>query len=60
MKPIHIVWVSFSHLVATTLGVTGSSLEQLYRHTGTTMQALGAINVGSGAFMDVSRIVKDF
>ncbi|PVG00698.1 SPRY-domain-containing protein [Serendipita vermifera] len=47
-------------ILATTIGVTSSSLEQLYRHTGTAMQALGAINVGSGAFMDVSRIVKDF
>ncbi|KIM34017.1 hypothetical protein M408DRAFT_89481 [Serendipita vermifera MAFF 305830] len=46
-------------ILATTVKSTHSSLERLYRQTGTTMEALGAIEVGTGAFVDVSRILNE-
>ena len=55
----HISLSDLNIIVATTVHSTRSSLERLYRQASTTMEALGAIEVGTGAFIDVSTIFDE-
>jgi hypothetical protein len=40
-------------------GAQMPTIERVYRHTATTMEAIGAMGKGVAAFMDVSRILDE-
>ncbi|KAG8781976.1 hypothetical protein FRC15_007787 [Serendipita sp. 397] len=46
-------------ILATSMGFAIPLVERMYRHTGTSMEALVAIDIGAGAFLDVSRVLSD-
>ncbi|KAG8812634.1 hypothetical protein FRC17_001927 [Serendipita sp. 399] len=44
-------------ILATNTGFAIPLIERMYRHTGTCMEALVAVDFGAGAFLDVSRVL---